>query len=113
MSLFKCLMAAGVVGIVLAGSACSGDAAAETKKNASAAASSAGAEVTDGWITAKVKAKFADETLLEGNKISVETNSHVVSLRGSVLSSAAKDRALVIARGTEGVTRVADLLVVE
>ena len=131
MSLFKFAMTAGVVAMVLAGTACSDGATAEAKKDAAtaadktkalagdlsaktgAAASEAGAEVTDGWITTKVKAKFADEKLLEGNKISAETTNKVVSLRGSVLSRAAKDRAVAIAHGTEGVKGVVDLLVVE
>ena len=113
MRALKYLMTAGAIGIVLAVSACSDKAAAETKRDAQAAAVSAGAQVTDGWITTKIKAKFADETLLEGNKISVETDDHVVSLRGTVLSSDAKARAIAIARGTERVTRVIDLLVVE
>jgi hyperosmotically inducible protein len=76
-------------------------------------ASAAGAAVTDGWITTKVKAKFADETVLKGSDINVDTNDHVVTLRGTVLSGAAKARAEVIAGGTEGVTRVVNQLVVK
>lgn len=76
-------------------------------------ASATGAAVTDGWITAKVKAKFADETVLEGSDINVDTNDHVVTLRGTVLSGAAKARAEAIARGTERVTRVVNQLVVK
>ena len=142
MNVMKFLMTAGVIGVALAGSACSDKATADTKKAAGetaaatkdvaqqtvsttkeiasdisekggAAASSTAAEFSDGWITTKVKAKFADEKLLEGNKVSVETDNHVVSLRGTVLSSAARTRAVSIARGTERVTGVVDLLVVE
>lgn len=76
-------------------------------------ASATGAAVTDGWITAKVKAKFSDETVLKGSDINVDTNNHVVTLRGTVLSGAAKARAEVIARGTERVTRVVNQLVVK
>ena len=64
--------------------------------------------MTDGWITTKVKAKFADEKLLEGSDIHVETNNHVITLSGRVPSRAAKARAEAIAGGTEGVTRVAN-----
>ena len=131
MTVLKSLMTAGVVGVVLAGAACSEQTKANSKDVAqqtasttkeiasnisdktAAAASSTGAEVTDAWITAKVKTKFADEKVLAGNRISVETNNHVVSLRGTVLSSAGKTRAADIARGTENVTGVVDLLVVE
>lgn len=142
MNTWKFLMTAGVVCLALSSSACSDTATADTKKAAGetaaftkdvaqqtvsttkaiagdiseksgAAAASTGAEFSDGWITTKVKAKFADEKVLEGNKISVETENHVVSLRGTVLSSAARTRAVAIARGTERVTSVVDMLVVE
>ena len=131
MNILKSLITTGAVGIVLVSAACSDKTAATTKDVAqqtasttkeiasnisdktAAAASSTGAEVTDVWITTKVKTKFADEKVLAGNKISVETNNHVVSLRGTVLSSAGKARAAEIARGTENVTGVVDLLVVE
>ena len=77
------------------------------------AASTTGEAVTDGWITTKVKAKFADETLLDGSDINVDTNDHVVTLKGTVTSDAAKARAAAIARGTKGVTRVVNQLVVK
>jgi osmotically-inducible protein OsmY len=76
-------------------------------------ASTTGEVVTDGWITTKVKAKFADEKLLEGNNIHVDTNDQVITLTGTVLSRAAEARAVAIASGTEGVSRVVDYLVVK
>jgi hyperosmotically inducible protein len=72
-----------------------------------------GATVTDGWVTTKVRAKFADEAVLEHSNISVETTNHVVTLTGTVHSSTARSRAVAIAAGTEGVTRVVDQLVVK
>jgi len=75
-------------------------------------AASTGETITDGWITAKVSAKFVDEQLLNGSDINVDTDDHVVNLKGTVASAAAKDRATEIARGTEGVTRVIDQIVV-
>ena len=77
------------------------------------AAAATGAAVNDGWITAKVKAKFADEIVLEGSDINVDTSGHVVTLRGTVRSGPAKARAGVIAGGTESVTRVVNQLVVQ
>ena len=74
--------------------------------------SKTGEAITDGWITTKVSAQFADETLLKDSKINVDTNDHVVTLKGTVGSDAAKSRAVAIARGTEGVMRVVDQLVV-
>lgn len=76
-------------------------------------ASTTGDAVTDGWITTKVKAKFADETVLEGSDINVDTTDHVVTLRGTVTSSTARGRAAAIASGTEHVTRVINQLVVK
>lgn len=76
-------------------------------------ASATGAAVTDGWITTKVKAKFSDETSLKGSHITVDTDDRVVTLRGTVLSAAAKKQAAAIARGTERVRRVVNFLVVE
>jgi hyperosmotically inducible protein len=78
-----------------------------------AAVSATGEAITDSWITTKLKTKFFDETLLKGSDIHVETNDHVVTLKGTVASSAAKARAAAIARGTEGVTRVVDQVVVK
>ena len=68
---------------------------------------------TDGWITAKVKTKFLDETILKGSAINVDTVDHVVTLKGTVLSAAGKKRAEDIARGTDGVTRVINELLVK
>jgi len=77
------------------------------------AISTTGEAITDGWITTKVKTKFYDETMLKDSDINVDTNNHVVTLKGTVASSAAKARAAAIARGTEGVTRVIDQLVIK
>lgn len=86
-----------------------GDVARKSKE----VAATTGAVVTDSWITTKVKAKFSDETVLKGSDINVVTNDHVVTLKGTVPSSAAKTRAAAIASGTEHVTRVVNRLVVK
>lgn len=74
--------------------------------------SATGEAITDGWVTTKLKAKFADEKLLKDSNITIDTNNHVVTLKGTVVSAAAKKRAADIARGTEGVERVVDEVVV-
>ena len=76
-------------------------------------ASAAGVAVTEGWITTKVKAKFADEQILDGSDIHVVTNGRLVTLTGTVASAAAKTRADAIARGTEQVSNVVNRLVVK
>ena len=131
MSLSKYLMMTALVGAVCAGWACSEHAKDETKRDAAVAvdatraaadkvavktkevAVATGAAVSDGWITTKVKAKFADETILNGSDINVDTTDHVVTLSGAVPSSAAKSRAVEIADGTEGVKQVVNRLVVK
>ena len=75
--------------------------------------STTGEAITDGWITTRVHATFVNEALLEGSNIDVDTEDHAVILTGVVGSEAAKVRAGAIARGTEGVTRVANQLVVK
>jgi hypothetical protein len=87
--------------------------AGEIAEKSKEVAATTGAVVTDGWITTKVKAKFADETVLEGSDINVDTDDHVVTLKGTVPSGLAKARAEAIARGTEHVTRVVNQLVVK
>jgi len=76
------------------------------------AVSATGEAVTDGWITTTVHATFVGESLLEGSDINVDTANHVVTLKGTVGSDAAKARAATIATGTEGVTDVVNQLVV-
>jgi osmotically-inducible protein OsmY len=85
-----------------------GDLAAKTR----ALAATTGEAISDTWITTKVSAKFADETVLNGSSVNVETSDRVVTLKGRVASAAAKDRAEAIARGTQGVTRVVNQIVV-
>ena len=74
------------------------------------AASRAGAVVTDAAVTSAVKAKFLADTTVQGLKIDVDTSAGVVSLNGTVASRAEADRAMMLARNTEGVTRVVDNL---
>jgi hyperosmotically inducible protein len=89
------------------------DVAVATGKKTKEVASATGEAITDGWITTRLKAKFVDETLLKDSDINVDTNDHVVTLKGTVMSSAAKTRAAGIANGTEGVRRVVNQLVVK
>jgi hyperosmotically inducible periplasmic protein len=86
-----------------------GKVATKTKEASEATAEA----VTDGWITTKITAKFADETILEGSRIDVDTKDHVVTLKGTVKSAAMKAKAESIAHGTKGVTRVINQIVVK
>lgn len=75
--------------------------------------SSTGEAITDGWITAKIKAKFTDDKLLKDSNITVDTEGRVVTLKGTVASAEAKKSAVTIANGTEGVLRVVDQVAVK
>jgi hyperosmotically inducible periplasmic protein len=60
----------------------------------------------DAAITAAVKAKFLADTAVSGLKIDVDTSNGVVTLTGNVSSRAEAERAVMMARNTEGVSRV-------
>jgi osmotically-inducible protein OsmY len=76
------------------------------------AASATGEAITDGYITTSLHAKFIDEATLKGSDINVDTNNHVVTLKGTVMSAAGKARAEEIARTSKGVNRVINQLVI-
>jgi hyperosmotically inducible protein len=64
------------------------------------------ARLSDSWVTAKTKiALFADDRV-KGRQVNVDTNSGVVTLRGTVDSDAARSAAEEIARSTKGVKSV-------
>jgi len=46
--------------------------------------SKTGEVMTDGWITTRVNARFVNEDLLKGSDINVDTDNHVVTLKGTV-----------------------------
>lgn len=75
-------------------------------------AGTAGEAVNDAWITTKVKTQFVNEGALKGSDINVDTNDHVVTLKGTVMSAAGRAKAVEIAKGTEGVHRVVDQLTI-
>jgi len=72
-----------------------------------------GDKMSDASVTTGVKAGLADEPLLRDSSIDVDTNDHVVTLKGTVASAAAKARAAAIAGDTKGVTRVVNQLLVK
>jgi len=85
-----------------------GKAAEKTKEGVS----KTGEVITDSWITTRVKSKFIGEDLLKGSDISVSTDNHVVTLSGTVMSAAARARAVEQAKEVEGVHRVVDKLTI-
>jgi hyperosmotically inducible protein len=67
---------------------------------------------TDAGITSAVKSKMAADDTVKASDINVDTHNHVVTLNGTVGSNAEKERAVMIARNTNGVTSVVDDLTV-
>ena len=71
----------------------------------------AGEEVSDSWITAKVKASFVGDNALKHSDIHVDTDHKgILVLSGYVPNEAARTHAVAVARETKGVQRVDDKL---
>jgi hyperosmotically inducible protein len=66
----------------------------------------------NGAMTAKIKSKMALDDVVDAARIDVDTSGSVVTLSGRVSSQAERERAVRLARETEGVTSVVDHLVV-
>jgi osmotically-inducible protein OsmY len=71
----------------------------------------AGEEVSDAWITTKVKASFVGDKALKHSDIHVDTDHKgILVLSGYVPNEAARAHAVAVARETKGVQRVDDKL---
>jgi hyperosmotically inducible protein len=67
---------------------------------------------TDVGITTSVKSKLAADDVVKAHEINVDTKEGVVSLTGAVPTAEVKERAVELARATDGVTSVVDNLTV-
>src|SRR3954470_19752796 len=81
---------------------------AEVGAKTAEAANRAGEVLSEGALTAKIKSKMTLDDLVQARSIDVSTTNHVVTLTGTVRSAAEHDRAMQLAKETEGVTRVVD-----
>jgi len=63
---------------------------------------------TDAAMTALIQTKLASDRQVKGTGIEATAKNGVIVLEGTVQSTAARERALTIARGTDGVTQVVD-----
>jgi hyperosmotically inducible protein len=70
----------------------------------------AGDQVDDAAITAKVKGKLAADPEINPFNIDVDTNAGVVTLQGRVEDETTRSEAERLARETEGVKRVINLV---
>src|SRR5688500_9940228 len=83
---------------------------AEIGGKAATAASDAKAALSDGPLTAKIKSKMALDDTVKALDINVDTAKGVVTVSGTVRTEAERQRALQLARETEGVRQVTDRL---
>ena len=74
------------------------------------AVSKTGENITDGWITSRIKTKFMADEALRASSINVDTNNHVVTLKGAVPTEAVRAKAMEMAKDVEGVDKVVDNL---
>ena len=77
------------------------------------AANQAAEALANGAITAKIKSKMVLDDLVKARNIDVDTKGSVVTLSGVVGSEPERQRALQLAKQTEGVTSVIDHLRVQ
>jgi hyperosmotically inducible periplasmic protein len=66
--------------------------------------------ITDGVITAKVRAALGDDPITASYDICVETMAGIVELSGFVGTDVARIEALLVTEHVHGVLRVQDLL---
>ena len=78
----------------------------------STAADRLGQDISDTWITTKIQSKYFLDDDVKGLSIDVTTNGGVVTLAGQVETPAARDKAISLARSTDGVKNVVDKLTV-
>lgn len=83
---------------------------AEVGERTAEAADQARRALTDGSLTAKIKAKMALDDSVKALNIDVDTSGGTVTLNGVVENEAQHQRALQLARETTGVTQVVDHL---
>jgi hyperosmotically inducible protein len=72
------------------------------------AAKTAQEALSDGGLTAKIKAKMALDDTVKALDLNIDTVDGVVTVTGKVRTSAERARALALARETNGVKRVID-----
>ena len=84
------------------------DGAAQIGEKAGQAASTVGASLEEAALTTKIKAKMALDDVVKARSIDVTTRGTTVTLSGIVESKAEHDRAMTLARETDGVSDVID-----
>jgi hyperosmotically inducible protein len=86
------------------------DMAREARAKAEALGDKIGKSLDDAWIYTKIVSKLATDPQTPALKINVDVTDKAVTLRGSVDSGAAKMEAEQVAKNTDGVKKVNNLL---
>jgi hyperosmotically inducible protein len=81
---------------------------AEIGEKAAVAGAKVEAALEETALTSKIKAKMALDDVVKARAINVTTHGTTVTLSGTVDSAAERDRAMSLARETDGVTQVID-----
>ena len=82
----------------------------EAREKAKAAGEAVGDSIDDAWIHTKITAQLIGNSQTPARTINVDVVNKVVTLRGTVSNAAAKEEAERIAKETDGVQRVRNLL---
>ena len=85
---------------------------AQIGEQAAKAVATAGESLEAGSLTAKIKAKMVLDDFVKARAIDVTTSGSIVTLSGTVHSKQEQERAVRLAKETEGVTQVVDHLTV-
>ena len=86
------------------------DVGAKVGETAAVAANQAKHVLENGAITAKIKSKMTLDDTLDAIKIDVDTSDGIVTLNGTVNTEAQHQRAIQLAKETDGVRQVVDRL---
>jgi hyperosmotically inducible protein len=89
------------------------DVAAQVSEKTAQAAKTAQEALSDGSLTAKIKAKMALDDSVKALDLNIDTVNGVVTVAGKVRTRAERDRALALARETNGVRQVIDRTTLE
>jgi osmotically-inducible protein OsmY len=83
------------------------------RERAAKSADSIGDSLDDAWIHTKIRSKLALEGEFPGGSLNVDVKDNVVTLRGSVATTADRTKAEQIAKSTDGVKSVRNQLVIK
>ena len=86
------------------------DMAREARERAKTSGDKIGTSLNDAWIHTKITSKLIGDKETPARKINIDVVDGIVTLRGEVNSTVAKDEADRVAKDTEGVRRVRNLL---